>query len=87
MAVTTRVPTSVQRHRFPPHQNSRPIRNSECFMLRSTANEVEGPAAGVGQAPRAQTVPQRPRRQTAHASRPLERLLGGVVAKYDSNHK
>src|SRR5712671_7762863 len=32
--------------------------------------EVEGPHDHVGQAPRAHTVPRRPRRQTAHASRP-----------------
>src|SRR5947207_1532657 len=32
--------------------------------------EVEGPADHAGQAPRAHTVFPRPRRQTAHASRP-----------------
>src|SRR6267154_3053363 len=32
--------------------------------------EVEGPGTHVDQAPRAHTVPRRPRRQTDHASRP-----------------
>src|SRR5204863_8677717 len=32
--------------------------------------EVEGPDDYAGQAPRAHTVPRRPRRQTDHASRP-----------------
>jgi DUF917 family protein len=32
MPITVRVPTSVQRHRRPPHQNSIPIRNSPCFI-------------------------------------------------------
>jgi hypothetical protein len=32
LIVTVRMPTSVQRHRRPPHKNSIPIRNSSCFI-------------------------------------------------------
>src|SRR5437762_2609155 len=52
----------------------RPKRSSFPAALLSwmwTSNgEVEGPDDHVGLAPRAHTVPRRPRRQTAHASRP-----------------
>src|SRR5205823_6340957 len=41
--------------------------------------EVEGPATAAGQAPPAQAVFQRRRRQTTHASRPLQRLLDGTI--------
>jgi hypothetical protein len=38
--------------------------------------EVEGPDDHVGQATRARHISPRPRRQTTHASRTLQRLLG-----------
>src|SRR5205807_10428203 len=39
------------------------------ILAASSNGKVEGPHDHAGQAPRAHTVPRRPRRQTAHASR------------------
>src|SRR5438477_11392341 len=39
--------------------------------------EVEGPHDHTGQAPRAHTVPRRPRPQTDHASRPPPTIVSG----------
>src|SRR5207253_4974855 len=45
------------------------VPTAQCFIV--TANgEVEGPDNHVGRAPRAHTVPRRPRRRTTGASRP-----------------
>jgi len=46
------------------------VRRSEARVSLTSNGEVEGPDDHAGQAPRAHTVFQRPRRQTDHASRP-----------------
>jgi hypothetical protein len=45
--------------------------------MRTSNGEVEGPHDHGRQGPRARNIDWAPRPQTDHASRPLQRLLGG----------
>jgi len=51
------------------HKQPKRLRYAMGLSMVAPNGEVEGPADHAGQAPRAHTVPKRPRRQTVHASR------------------
>ena len=65
------------------HKQPKRLRYAMGLSMVAPNGEVEGPADHAGQAPRAHTVPKRPRRQTVHASRTpptIVRSRSGQVA-------
>src|ERR1700719_4454447 len=74
--IGTQTPALMQPSKTTVKTNSQSL--SEAVSMRSNG-EVEGPDDRVGQATRAHTVFQRPRRTTTYASRPPRTIVRGLA--------